>query len=161
MTRSTHPQLDLTVSRIIKAPRSAVWNAWTNSASFEQWWVPKPQICRVKDMDLRPGGSFRTEISDDGAQFNPHITGCFLAVDMLERIVFTDALVADWRPAESAFMTAIITMADHPDGTEYTASALHRSVADRDEHERLGFHDGWGTVTRQLAELVEPGARTE
>ena len=36
MTRSTHPQLDLTVSRIIKAPRSTVWKAWTNSASFEQ-----------------------------------------------------------------------------------------------------------------------------
>jgi uncharacterized protein YndB with AHSA1/START domain len=158
MTRSTHPQLDLTVSRIIKAPRSTVWKAWTNSASFEQWWVPKPQICRVKDMDLRPGGSFRTEISDDGAQFSPHITGCFLAVDTLVRTVFTDALIADWRPAESAFVTAVIAMADHPDGTEYTATALHRSAADRDEHERLGFHDGWGTVTRQLAELVEAGA---
>ena len=159
MTRSTDPQLDLTVSRIIKAPRAAVWDAWTNSASFEQWWVPKPQICRVKDMDLRPGGSFRTEISDDGIQFGPHITGCFLAVDMLERIVFTDALIADWRPAESAFVTAVITMADHTDGTEYTSTALHRSVADRDEHERLGFHDGWGTVTRQLAELVEARAQ--
>jgi uncharacterized protein YndB with AHSA1/START domain len=35
---------------------------------------------------------------------------------------------------------------------------MHRNVTDRDSHEQLGFHDGWGTVTRQLAELVE--ART-
>ena len=155
MTTSTDSRLDLTVSRIIKAPREAVWNAWTDPASFEKWWVPAPATCRVVDMDLRPGGSFRTEISQDGTDFSPHITGCFLCVDAMERIVFTDALIADWRPAATAFVTAVIVMKDHPDGTEYTATALHRDVADRDQHEQLGFHDGWGTVTRQLAELIE------
>ena len=63
MIESTHPELDLTVSRIIRAPRSAVWKAWTDPASFQHWWVPAPEICRVRHMDLRPGGSFRTEIS--------------------------------------------------------------------------------------------------
>jgi uncharacterized protein YndB with AHSA1/START domain len=63
--------------------------------------------------------------------------------------------VAGWRPADAAFVTAVITMADHPDGTEYTATAMHRNRADRDQHEELGFHDGWGTVIRQLADLVE------
>ncbi|WP_106396555.1 SRPBCC family protein [Actinocorallia populi] len=155
MTASPHPELDLTVSRVIGAPRSAVWNAWTDPASFARWWVPAPEVCRVLDMDLRPGGSFRTEISQDGAAFTPHITGCFLAVDELERIVFTDALVTGWRPAQASFVTAVITMRDHPDGTEYTATAMHRDTADRDQHEKLGFHDGWSTVTRQLAELVE------
>ena len=158
MTASAHPELDLTVSRIIRAPRSAVWNAWADAASFERWWVPAPEVCRVLDMDLRPGGSFRTEISQDGAEFGPHITGCFLAIDELERIVFTDALVAGWRPAETSFVTAVIIMRDHPEGTEYTATAMHRDLADRDRHERLGFHDGWSTVTGQLADLVESGS---
>jgi uncharacterized protein YndB with AHSA1/START domain len=155
---TSHPDLDLTVARVIAAPRAAVWNAWTDPASFEQWWVPAPEICRVRDMDLRPGGSFRTEIDGGGGEFGPHITGCFLAVDELECIVFTDALVAGWRPAARSFMTAVIAMRDHADGTEYTATAMHRNVADRDRHEQLGFHDGWGTVTRQLAELVESRA---
>ena len=158
MIASAHSELDLTVSRIIKAPRSTVWNAWTDPGSFEQWWVPAPEVCRVQEMNLRPGGSFRTEISQDGVEFGPHIIGCFLAVDELERIVFTDALVDGWRPAEASFVTAVITMKDHPDGTEYIATAMHRSVADRDRHEQLGFHDGWGTVTRQLADLVESRA---
>jgi uncharacterized protein YndB with AHSA1/START domain len=155
MTTAFQPDLDLTVARIIEAPRSAIWNAWTDPASFERWWVPAPEVCRVRDMDLRPGGSFRTEISPDGAKFGPHITGCFLAVDDHERIVFTDALVEGWRPAQASFVTAVITMKDHADGTEYTATAMHRNIADRDRHEQLGFHDGWGTVIRQLAELVE------
>ena len=160
MTDSTHPELDLTISRVIKAPRAAVWSAWTDPQKFQQWWVPAPEVCRVLEMELRPGGSFRTEVSQDGAEFGPHITGSFLAIDELERIVFTDALVAGWRPAQASFVTAVITMKDHPDGTEYTATAMHRSVADRDQHEELGFHNGWGTVTRQLAELVESRAET-
>ncbi|MFA4929174.1 MAG: SRPBCC family protein [Patulibacter sp.] len=147
--------LDLTVSRIIKAPRATIWRAWTDPRRFEQWWIPAPTVCRVRQMDLRPGGAFVTEMSDDGVAFGPQITGCFLAVDDQQRIVFTDALVAGWRPAESAFMTAVVTMRDHPDGTEYSATAMHGSRAERDHHEQLGFHDGWGTVTRQLAELVE------
>jgi uncharacterized protein YndB with AHSA1/START domain len=157
MTASTSPDLDLVVSRIIRAPRSAVWNAWADPASFEQWWVPAPTICRVREMELRAGGAFRTEISENSLQFGPHITGCFLAVDEFERIVYTDALVAGWRPAETSFVTAVITLADHPDGTEYTATAMHRNAADRDRHEELGFHDGWGTVIGQLAALVESG----
>lgn len=93
------PALDLSVSRIIAAPREAVWQAWADPTNFAQWWVPAPQVCRVEQMDLRPAGSFRTRISEDGDAFGPHITGCFLAVDELSRIVFTDALVDDWRPA--------------------------------------------------------------
>lgn len=151
---AVNTDLDLTVSRIIRAPRELVWGAWTDPRKFEKWWVPAPEVCRVAAMELHPGGDFRTELrGDDG--YGPHITGCFLAVDELERIVFTDTLVAGWRPAENSFLTAVITMKDHTDGTEYTATAMHRNRADRDEHDRLGFHDGWGTVTRQLAELVE------
>ena len=155
MTDHLDPRLDLSVSRVIRAPRSAVWRAWTDPSLFERWWVPAPELCRVRAMDLRPGGAFETEFSQDGVRFHPQITGCFLAVDELARLVWTDALVAGWRPAETAFVTAVITFEDHPDGTAYTAAALHRTPEDRDRHDALGFHEGWGTVTRQLADLVE------
>lgn len=52
-------------------------------------------------------------------------------------------------------MTAVITLADHPDGTDYAAHVMHRSDADRAMHEEMGFFDGWGTVIAQLAGLVE------
>ena len=157
MIASANPELDLTVTRIIKVPRAAVWNAWTVPASFEQWWVPAPARCKVLAMDLRPGGAMLTQISEDGGAFAPHMSACFLAIDPLERIVFTNALVAGWRPAEDPLMTAIITFQDHPDGTAYAAHALHKNRADRDMHEEAGFHDGWGTVTAQLAALAERG----
>jgi uncharacterized protein YndB with AHSA1/START domain len=155
MNSSVQPDLDLTISRIIQAPRSVVWRAWTDPVSFEQWWVPAPARCKVLEMDLRPGGSFLTQISENEGEFTPHISGCFLAIDDLERIVFTNSLVGGWRPAEKPFMSAIITLNDHLDGTEYVAHVMHRNHADRNVHEEMGFYDGWGTVTKQLAELAE------
>lgn len=155
MSQPPNPDLDLTISRVINAPRSVVWRAWADPASFEQWWVPAPARCRVEAMDLRPGGAFETRISEDGGDFAPHLNACFLDVVEGERIVFTDALHGGWRPAEQPFMTAIITLRDHPQGTEYAAHVLHRNGADRAMHETMGFFDGWGTVLEQLATLVE------
>lgn len=146
---------DLLVELIIHAPRSAVWAAWTDPATLGQWWVPSPAVCRVVEFELRPGGSFRTEFSEDGVDFVPHITGCVLEVVPEQRLVWTTALTAGWRPAEQPFITAVIDLADHPDGTRYRATALHSGVAQRDEHLELGFHAGWGIVTEQLAALVE------
>lgn len=155
MTRIPDPDLDLTISRIIRAPRALVWNAWADPESFAQWWIPAPARCKVAAIELHAGGSFATEISEDGGAFVPHVTGCFLDVVEGERIVFTDALTGGWRPAEHGFITAVISFADHPDGTDYAAYVMHKSRTDRDRHEELGFHDGWGTVAAQLAALVE------
>lgn len=155
MNPSLNPDLDLTISRVIRAPRAAIWSAWTDPKKFERWWIPEPALCKVVEMDVRPGGGLVTEISENGGAFSPHLSACFLAVDEGRRIVFTNALTAGWRPAEQAFMTAIIMLADHPDGTDYAAHVMHKSNADRNMHAEMGFYDGWGTVIGQLARLVE------
>lgn len=154
---TTNPALDLTVSRVIKAPRAAVWKAWTTPASFETWWIPEPMVCRVVAMDLRPGGSFVTEMSEDGGPFGPHVAGCYLELVENERLVFTTALLGGWRPADKPFLTltTIVTLKDHPDGVDYSATAMHASPEASASHAEMGFHEGWGAVTAQLAKLVE------
>ena len=155
MTTAPNPELDLTISRIIKAPRALVWSAWTDPSRFEQWWIPEPARCRVIAMELRPGGAFTTQMSENGGAFQPHLSACFLAVEESEKIAFTNALTGGWRPAEQPFMTAVITLDEHDLGTAYRAVVMHRSPEDQAMHRDMGFYDGWGTVTRQLAELVE------
>lgn len=155
MSPTINPDLDLTISRVIRAPRSAVWSAWSNPDSFAQWWIPEPALCKVVEMDLRPGGALTTLMSENGGAFTPHLNACFLDIAEGERIVFTNALVGGWRPAEQAFMTAIITMRDHPEGTDYFAHVMHKDSADRNMHAEMGFYDGWGTVAAQLARFVE------
>ena len=158
MNPSFNPTLDLTITRVIKAPRAAVWHAWSDPACFAQWWTPAPAKCQVLAMELKPGGAFVTQISENGGEFMPHMNGCFLAVDEAERIVFTTCLVGGWRPAEEPFITAMIRFADHPLGTEYVAHVMHKSNVERDSHVEMGFYNGWGTVIEQLAKLIEQTA---
>ncbi|HET9159855.1 MAG TPA: SRPBCC family protein [Caulobacteraceae bacterium] len=149
---------DLRISRLIKAPRQAIWRAWTDPRAFEQWWLPKPYLCRVIEMQVRPGGALRTQMSEDGVAFAPHMDACFLEAAPLERIVFTNALSAGWRPVGEPYpvpITAIITLTEAAGGTEYACLVLHKNAADAKQHLDMGFHDGWGTVIDQLTGLVE------
>ncbi|SDD59076.1 SRPBCC domain-containing protein [Glycomyces harbinensis] len=152
-----NPDLDLTLERVIRAPRAAVWDAWTDPSRFEQWWLPAPMRCKVDRLEVRPGGAMVTRMSEDGETFLPHLDASFLVVDDLERIVFTNAIDSAWRPVDPApvAMTAEITLADHPDGTDYRVVVRHGTPESRTRHEELGFFEGWGTVTAQLAKAAE------
>jgi len=155
-----NPDLDLTLQRVIRAPRAVVWRAWTDPSQLEQWWVPAPAVARVDRLEAQPGGAFVTCISDDCVEFGPHMDASFLVVDDRERLVFTNAVDSRWRPTrpDPIAMVAEIVLRDHPDGTDYRVVVRHGDPAARARHEELGFFDGWGAVTGQLAALVEGAA---
>ena len=155
-----NPDLDLTLQRVIRAPRAVVWRAWTDPSHLEQWWVPAPAVARVDRLEVQPGGAFVTRISDDGVEFGPHMDASFLVVDDRERLVFTNAVDSRWRPTrpDPIAMIAEIVLRDHPDGTDYRVVVRHGDPAARARHEELGFFDGWGSVTGQLAAFVEGAA---
>lgn len=89
----------------------------------------------------------------DGNEFpNP---GVFLEVIPGQKIVFTDAYTQAWKPSEKPFMTVVLTFEDEGDGkTRYIARVRHWSVADREQHEAMGFHQGWGQCADQLEDLA-------
>ena len=155
-----NPDLDLTLERVIRAPRAVVWRAWTDPRRLEQWWVPAPTVARVDRLEARPGGALVTRMSDDGVEFVPHMDASFLVVDELERLVFTNAIDSRWRPAnpDPVAMVAEILLDDHPAGTDYQVIVRHGDPAARARHEEIGFFDGWSSVTGQLAVLVEKEA---
>ncbi len=96
---SIDPTLDLTLQRVIRAPRRQVWRAWTDPALLEQWWIPAPMHTRVDRLDVRPGGAFVTSMSENGHTFGPHVDSIFLVVEDECRLVFTNAIDSAWRPA--------------------------------------------------------------
>ena len=151
------PELDLRIERTIRAPRKRVWEAWTHPLDLARWWLPAPLRCRVERLDVVPGGAFVTSMSEDGVVFSPHLDACFVVVHPAERIMFTNVLDSRWRPTSPApvSMTAEITFGDHPQGTTYQAIVRHADPTSRRHHEHLGFADGWGTVTAQLAAVAE------
>ena len=143
---------ELVISRVIAATPERLFRAWTTQLS--EWWGPHGMTTPVVEMDLRPGGIFRTVMrAPDGTDYPTK--GVFLEVVKDERIVFTDAFDAGWEPDPDLFFTAITTFTALPGGrTEYKARALHWTVASRNKHEKMGFHQGWGESLDRLAALV-------
>lgn len=152
-----NPDLDLVIERVIRAPRAAVWAAWTTPELFAQWWIPRPYTCRVDLFAPHPGGGFVTMMSEDGAAFTPHMDAAFLVVDERERLVFTNAVDSTLRPADPmpVPVTGEVTLADHAEGTLYRIVARHGDPQARARHDELGLLHGWTLVTGQLAALTE------
>jgi uncharacterized protein YndB with AHSA1/START domain len=157
-TTSTHGR-DLILERVIDAPPARVFKAWTDPAQLTQWFAPRPWTTPRVENDVRPGGASLVVMrGPEGNEFP--CPGVYLEVVENERIVFTDAYTKAWEPSEKPFMTVTVTFEDLGDGrTKYTARASHFTVADREAHEKMGFHVGWAICAEQLAELVE--GRTE
>ena len=144
---------DLTLTRLIDAPREKLYRAWTDPGLLKQWFAPLPYITPVAELDVRPGGAaFIVMRGPDGKDLPNH--GVYLDVVPNQRLVSTDAYTKAWEPSEKPFMTLILTFEDEGGKTRYTARARHWTVADREAHEKMGFHQGWGICTDQLTALV-------
>lgn len=147
-------ELTLEISRVIDAPRHAVWRCWTDATLLKQWFCPKPWSVPEADFDVRPGGRMNTVMAGpNGERFENE--GIFLEVVDGERLTFTDAYTEDFVPRENAFMTGYVRLSDVDGGrTRLVWGARHASKADRDRHLEMGFEEGWKAASTQLAELA-------
>jgi uncharacterized protein YndB with AHSA1/START domain len=144
---------ELTLTRLIDAPREKLYRAWTDPQLLKQWFAPLPYTTPVAELDVRPGGSaFIVMRGPDGKDLPNR--GVYLDVVPNQRLISTDAYSKAWEPAAKPFMTLIITFEDEGGKTRYTARVRHWTVADRETHEKMGFHQGWGICADQLTALV-------
>lgn len=144
-------QFDLFFERIVDVSQELVWAAWT---------TPAPWRTVDCEIDLRPGGTFRTVMcSPDGQEF-PSI-GCYLEVIPNKKLVWTNALKPGYRPVDQLAtnadfpFTSVISLEPHDTGTKYTALAIHRNEEDRKRHEDMGFQEGWGKAFDQLIKYMK------
>jgi uncharacterized protein YndB with AHSA1/START domain len=156
--QQTNPKLDLVLERVVDVPPSLVWQAWTQPEHLKKWFTPAPWQTVDCEIDLRPGGIFRTVMRSPEGQENEG-TGCILEVVPEQRLVWTGALLPGFRPASDGGgdlpFTAFILIEPHGEGTKYSAIAVHRDEAGREQHEAMGFHAGWGAALDQLVALVK------
>lgn len=153
-----NPKVDLLLERVVDVSPELVWMAWTVPQHLKKWFTPKPWETTECEIDLRPGGIFRTVMRSPEGQEFPNI-GCYLEVLKNKRLVWTDVLGPGFRPTEFKrevpSFTAVLTLEAQGKGTKYSTLAMHRDEAGRKQHEEMGFHDGWGTVLDQLVAYVK------
>src|SRR5438874_8639959 len=138
----TSTDRDLVLTRIIDAPPEKLFRAWTEPELMKQWFAPLPYTTPEAEVELRPGGANRIVMRDPQGKDMP-CSGVYLEVVPNERLVFTDAYTKAWEPSAKPFMTVILTFENQGGKTKYTALVRHWTVADREAHEKMGFHQGW------------------
>lgn len=150
------PARDLLLDRIVDVKPHLVWRAWTNPEDLKKWFCPRPWQAIECEIDLRPGGIFRTSMQGPNGERFDHPAGCYLEVVENRRLVWTGALGPGFRPQDGEFaFTAYILMEPEGGGTRFRALVLHKTPADRDRHDAMGFAQGWGTALDQLVELAK------
>ena len=158
ITHKPDPKLDLVLERVVDVPPNLVWAAWTTPEYLKQWFTPAPWQTVDCEIDLRPGGVFRTVMRSPEGQEFPHL-GCYLEVIENEKLVWTAALKPGYRPQNSAegipLFTAVILLEPHGAGTKYTAIAIHGDEEGAKTHAKMGFDDGWGRALDQLVAFAK------
>ena len=150
----TQESNELVLDRLLDAPRDKVFRCWTDPELIKQWFAPKPYTTPTAQIDLRVGGSNMIVMKSPEGQEMPN-AGTYLEIVPNEKIVFTDAYTGDWKPSGKPFMTVVLTFEDEGGKTRYIARSRHWSKEDREAHEQMGFHQGWGICADQLEALAK------
>jgi len=139
---------ELTVSRMIDAPRLLVFKAWTDPEQIARWWGPKGFTTVEYQMDVRPGGAYWFVMrSPEGTDHRKR--GVYREIVAPERIVFTFA----WEDADGRRGPELLVTVTLEDLGSRTRLTLRQGVFDtvdwRDSHMA-----GWTSCLERFAEYM-------
>ena len=145
-------KLELELVRIIAAPRELVWEAYTTPAYVEKWWGPRKYETKVLEMDLRPGGRWRSVNRAEGKE-HP-FTGVYQEVVKPERLVTT--FIYDVEGARDDSSLDIAIFEDLGDGrTKLITKAVFPTLEALQQALSSGMESGWVETLDRLVELLE------
>jgi uncharacterized protein YndB with AHSA1/START domain len=138
-------EVSLALTRIVRAPRPRVFEAWTTPETLQQWWGPGPVTCPEAHIDLREGGAYRiANLEADGS--TTWISGVFQRVQAPEELIYT------WNvsivPGEATLVH--VAFREHPEGTEI--ELRHERFADPSVRDMHGA--GWASCLDKLEALM-------
>lgn len=88
---------ELSISRLINAPRELVWKVWTDPEHVKNWWGPDGFTNTIHEMNVKAGGVWRlTMHGPDGRDYPNKIV--FIEVVKPERLVYRHSGDVDTEP---------------------------------------------------------------
>jgi uncharacterized protein YndB with AHSA1/START domain len=144
--------------RVVNAPRSLVYDAFTKPEHLERWMGPRTFPIVRCESDLRVGGSWRfVHRAPDGQEVA--FRGTYRELVPPERIVRT--FVFELQPEHEAVETLLLE--ERAGQTTITTTSVHRSLAARDGHlaggrMEAGMTDGYSRLDALLAALQRGAA---
>ena len=94
MSNSTVSKDAVVIERIFNAPVELIWQLWTQSAHFQNWYGPQGASVPVVEMDVRVGGKRLVcmEMQRPDGSVKMWFTGEYREVAPNKRLVYTDSM---------------------------------------------------------------------
>jgi uncharacterized protein YndB with AHSA1/START domain len=146
--------LDLTITRVLDAPRELVFEVWTNPDHLAKWFGPSGFTVPSCTLKLVEGGAWRICIHSEAERMERWCRGVYHEIVRPERLVFSFA----WEEPDGGLghdTLVTITFEDLGGKTEMTFhQAIFETVEDRDGHV-----DGWRSAFDDLHTYLEESTR--
>jgi len=144
------------IVRVFNAPRTLVWQAWTDPEMLAQWFGPRGFSSRVPELDVRVGGSLRIVMQGpDGSDYP--MKGTFRDVVPPERLVFTNIAIDNEGRHLLEGMTTV-TFAEQGGKTTMTLRTHAVGRVPVASQMLVGMEAGWTQSIDRLEELLENAA---
>jgi uncharacterized protein YndB with AHSA1/START domain len=147
---------EVTITRLVAAPRDLVFRAWTEPAHLARWWGPQGFTNPVCEVDARVGGELRIVMrGPDGTDYP--MRGVFREVVAPERLVFTNFPVdAQDRPLMDGLTT--VTFGAEGGKTRLTIATRATGLAAVAARMLEGMQAGWTQSIDRLEAYVATAA---
>ncbi|MDI1284881.1 MAG: SRPBCC family protein [Reyranella sp.] len=128
---------EIVLGRVIDAPRSLVYAAWTDPDQIQQWFGPEGMAIETREIDLKPGGVWRFDmVARDGTRYSNRMV--FLRMEAPALIEVEHGSDQDNDPVR---FRMLLTFDEQSDGkTVLTLRQMHPS------RERREWAIGFGAV---------------
>jgi uncharacterized protein YndB with AHSA1/START domain len=139
---------DLVLTRVFDAPPDLVFRMWTDPKHMAQWWGPHHFTNPVCEMDVRPGGAMRIDMTAPDGTVYP-LVGTFQEVVAGKRLVFKAiAQDRDGNPLLESLTT--VTFEDLGGKTKLTVDARAVGISPLAPQMLAGMEAGWNQTLERL-----------
>ena len=142
-TEVTVGDRELTITRIFDAPRSLVFEAWSEPKHLMRWFAPNNFTVPACEMEFRAGGKFRLCMRGFGKDH--WMNGFFREIVTLERIVWISTLEHD--------NNEVLTTVTFEDLGSKTRLIVHQTYSIETDSTR-GARQGWTETLEHLSEYL-------
>ena len=130
------------ITRLIRADRQRVWDAWTRPEHMRKWSCPAPGGVQDVAADLRVGGGYTLTMQVDGTVYTAF--GTYREIDEPRRLVYT----WDWREEEHATGETVVTVEFVEEEGATRVVLVHEGFGSVEATK--GHHEGWTACLAHL-----------
>ena len=155
-TPTIYAERSVALTRVLKAPRALVWQAWTDPEMLKEWWGPEQFTTPVIEGNIQVGSVLKIVMhGPKGSPFDMDMPMVKRYREIVpgRKLVFENEPVG---PNGEKLLDGLttVTFSDHPEGTLMEMTTSAKALVPMAVGMLQGMDQGWGQSFDKLGRLL-------